>query len=196
MKAIPLHIHDDDCLEARLQAALDLTHALEGHLTCVQAMPFELGVPGDLYGATAAYVLPEIRKQADALRERLGQGLAAEAVAAEANASAVAGILTREGLIGGLNVHGPGLPVAQAMLGDLQTVQMEGALAEALPQMESSVHPVVVVDRSGAFRGLLTRENLGELLLLANARSRGISKPGPHVSGHSRSERREQLAHR
>jgi nucleotide-binding universal stress UspA family protein len=81
MRSVLLHIHDDDCLDARLQAALDLTRAFEGHLTCVQAMPFELGVPGDLYGATAAFVLPEIRKQADALRERLEQRLAIEDVA-------------------------------------------------------------------------------------------------------------------
>jgi Zn-dependent protease/predicted transcriptional regulator len=111
-------------------------------------------------------------------------------------AGVLVGILTREGLIGGLNVHGPGLPVAQAMLGDFQTVQVEGALVEALPQMESSAHPIVVVDGGGAFRGLLTRENLGELLLLANARSRGISQSAPPVSGHSRSETHERWAHR
>jgi len=92
---------------------------------------------------------------------------------------ALLGVLTREGLIRGLTVHGPDLPVTQVMLDDLRTVRPEDSLAEALPLMESSAHPVVVLDRSGSFRGLLTRENLGELLLLANARSRGVSNSAP-----------------
>src|SRR5690606_17300584 len=49
--------------------------------TCLQAMPYELGVPGDLYGAAALQLLPEIREQADAVRERLEQRLAVEDVA-------------------------------------------------------------------------------------------------------------------
>jgi nucleotide-binding universal stress UspA family protein len=81
MRSILLHIHDDDCLEARLQVALDLARMFGGHLTCAQAMPFELGVPGDLYGTMAAQMLPDIRKQADAVRERLSRRLAVEDVA-------------------------------------------------------------------------------------------------------------------
>lgn len=96
---------------------------------------------------------------------------------------ALLGVLTREGLIRGLKVHGPDLPVTQAMLDDLQTVRTQDSLAEALPLMESSAHPVVVLDRSGSFRGLLTRENLGELLFLRNARSRGISHSSPSPLG-------------
>lgn len=81
MRSVLLHIHDDDCLEARLQVALDLARAFDGHLTCAQAIAFEFGVPGDFYGAMAAQMLPEIREQADALKERLGQKLAREDVA-------------------------------------------------------------------------------------------------------------------
>ena len=41
MKNILLLVHDDPGQEARVQAALDLTRALDGHLTCldVAAMP-------------------------------------------------------------------------------------------------------------------------------------------------------------
>ena len=35
MKNVLLLVHDDEGQEARLQAALDLTRALEGHLTCI-----------------------------------------------------------------------------------------------------------------------------------------------------------------
>ena len=81
MKSVLLHVHEDDCLEARLQVALDLARALGGHLTCLQAVPYELGVPGDLYGAAAAQLLPEMREMAIAVRKRLEQRLAIEDVA-------------------------------------------------------------------------------------------------------------------
>jgi nucleotide-binding universal stress UspA family protein len=80
MKSILLHIHDDDCLEARLQVALDLARTFGGHLTCLQATPYELGVPGDLYGAAAAQLLPAIREQADAVRDRFERRLTSEDV--------------------------------------------------------------------------------------------------------------------
>src|SRR3989344_3652734 len=38
MKNILLLVHDDHGQEARLQAALDITRAVEGHLTCIDAM--------------------------------------------------------------------------------------------------------------------------------------------------------------
>lgn len=80
MRSILLHIHDDDCLNARLQVALDLARCFDGHLTCLQATPMAAGVPGDLYGAMTAQLLPELRKAADALCERLERRLAAEGV--------------------------------------------------------------------------------------------------------------------
>lgn len=83
MRSILLHVHDDDCLEPRLQVALDLARAFDGHLTCLQAMPFELGVPGDLYGTMAAQLLPDIRENADALRQRLEGRMASEDVASD-----------------------------------------------------------------------------------------------------------------
>ncbi len=80
MRSILLHIHDDDCLEARLQVALDLARQYDGHLTCLQAVPFEFGVPGDIYGTMAAQVAAEYRKIAKELRDRLEAQLAGEDV--------------------------------------------------------------------------------------------------------------------
>jgi nucleotide-binding universal stress UspA family protein len=39
MKSVLLYINDDPGLEARLQAALDLTRSLKGHLHCLRASP-------------------------------------------------------------------------------------------------------------------------------------------------------------
>jgi len=79
------------------------------------------------------------------------------------------GVLTREALIRGIHQHGPDLPVARAMLEGLPTASADSPLEAALPLMESDTRPVVVLDRQGRWTGLLTRENLGELLLLARS---------------------------
>jgi len=81
MRSILLHIDDDDCLDAKLQVALDLARSFGGHLECLQAVPYEIGVPGDLYGTMAAQILPELRHAAAGLRQRIEPRLAAEDVA-------------------------------------------------------------------------------------------------------------------
>lgn len=48
MKNILVLLHNDEGQEARLQAALDLTRALGGHLRCVDVTPFP-AIAGDLY---------------------------------------------------------------------------------------------------------------------------------------------------
>lgn len=56
MKNILLLVHDDAGQEARFQAALDITRALEGHLTCVDVAQMP-SVTGDYYGAPMAAIL-------------------------------------------------------------------------------------------------------------------------------------------
>lgn len=75
MKNILLLVHDDDGQEARLQTALDLTRALDGHLTCIDVTPSPV-VTGDLYaGFGEAVMLTDEReseaKNKAALTERL-----------------------------------------------------------------------------------------------------------------------------
>jgi nucleotide-binding universal stress UspA family protein len=101
MRSILLHVHDDDCLEARLQVALDLARAFDGHLTCLQAIPYALGLPGDLYGVTLAEMQPALRKAAAGARERLERRLGAEDVAwdwIEEDGLAYEELLRRSGL--------------------------------------------------------------------------------------------------
>jgi nucleotide-binding universal stress UspA family protein len=75
-----LHIDDDDCLTARIQVALDLARAFNGHVSCVQAIPFVIGMPGDFYGGMAAELVPALREEADKLRARIEAELANEDV--------------------------------------------------------------------------------------------------------------------
>jgi len=57
MKNILLLIHDDPGEEARLQAALDLTRAVSGHVTCLDIMQVPVLVGADYLMADAALAL-------------------------------------------------------------------------------------------------------------------------------------------
>lgn len=62
MKNILLLVHDDEGQESRLQSALDLTRALDGHLTCVDVTP-PVVIAGDLYlGFGEGSVISDERK--------------------------------------------------------------------------------------------------------------------------------------
>jgi len=80
MRSILLHIDHDEGLEARLQAALDLARAFEGHVTCLQTISFDVAVPGDLYGSMIAELVPVLRENADKLRDRTTARLDSEDV--------------------------------------------------------------------------------------------------------------------
>lgn len=80
MKTVLLLVHDDPGQEARLQVALDVTRALEGHLKCldVSIMPV---LVGDFYsGAGEAMLLADERAQEGENRTRLEARLAKEGV--------------------------------------------------------------------------------------------------------------------
>lgn len=80
MKNILLLVHDDAGEEARFQAALDLTRALHGHLTCVDVVPLPVMV-GDFYSAASEAMLLANNKQREtAHRERIEARLAHEDV--------------------------------------------------------------------------------------------------------------------
>lgn len=83
MKSILLHIDDDDCFEARLQVAMDIARATDGHITCLQAVSFEVFAPGDFYGSAMAAAMPRIREAAEQLREKVEADLSNEDVSWE-----------------------------------------------------------------------------------------------------------------
>lgn len=80
MRSLLLHIYQDDGLEGRLQVALDLARRFDAHLTCLQAVNYEVAMPGDFYGSVVIEMLPHLREQAAKLREKLEQRLSHEDV--------------------------------------------------------------------------------------------------------------------
>ncbi|MEM8593054.1 MAG: universal stress protein [Pseudomonadota bacterium] len=71
MKSILLHISGDSCMEARLQVALDMARAFDGHITCLQVVNYEIFAPGDFYGSAMAAAIPRIKEAAEELRARI-----------------------------------------------------------------------------------------------------------------------------
>ena len=58
MKSVLLYATEDNGMESRLQAALDVSRAFESHLECVQITPFDAVIMGDPFGGV--YALPNI----------------------------------------------------------------------------------------------------------------------------------------
>jgi nucleotide-binding universal stress UspA family protein len=83
MKSILLHVDGDRCFEARMQVALDLARATGGHITCLQAVSYEVFAPGDFYGNAMAAAMPRIKEAAEDLRAKVEADLANEDVAWE-----------------------------------------------------------------------------------------------------------------
>lgn len=80
MKNVLVLMHDDAGQEARFQAALDLTRAIGGHLTCldVSIMPAFVGEYAEFGGS--AMLLADERQRENANRSRMEARLAAEDV--------------------------------------------------------------------------------------------------------------------
>lgn len=80
MKNILLLVHDDVGQEARLQAALDVTRAVGGHLTCVDVVEVPMVVDGFYGGSGEMVLLDDARARETANKARLEARLAAEDV--------------------------------------------------------------------------------------------------------------------
>lgn len=83
MKSILLHVDGDQAFEARMQVALDLARAGNGHITCLQAVSYEVFAPGDFYGNAMAAALPRIKEAAVELRAKIEEDLSNEDVSWE-----------------------------------------------------------------------------------------------------------------
>jgi Zn-dependent protease/predicted transcriptional regulator len=80
------------------------------------------------------------------------------------------GMLTRDNLIRGLSQKGAGATVAEAMTPSVPTVSPTLGFQEALDRLRTSRLPALpVVDASGSLVGLLTLDNITDLLLVRRA---------------------------
>jgi stage IV sporulation protein FB len=81
------------------------------------------------------------------------------------------GILTRDNLIHGLSRRGPESTVAEAMTPAAPAVSPTLGFQEALDKLRASGLPALpVIDAAGALVGLLTLDNITDLLLIRRAR--------------------------
>lgn len=83
MKTILLFANDDDGLGARVEAALDLVRAFDGHLICLTVTPYDAFILGDPFGGI--YALPiaieGLREAEEQHRARMEEQLAREGIA-------------------------------------------------------------------------------------------------------------------
>ncbi|MEM8951118.1 MAG: site-2 protease family protein [Pseudomonadota bacterium] len=81
------------------------------------------------------------------------------------------GLLTRDDLIKALRERGPDAPVIDVMRDDIPTVDRRSPLDEPLRLMQEKQLPAVgITDADGSIVGLLTPENVGEMMMVQAAR--------------------------
>ncbi|MBN8832519.1 MAG: universal stress protein [Sphingomonadales bacterium] len=83
MKTVMVLIHDDACQEARLQCALDVVRAVNGHLVCLDVVQMPVMTDGFGVGGGAGVLLMDEREREDGNVARLEQRLANEGVSYE-----------------------------------------------------------------------------------------------------------------
>lgn len=86
----------------------------------------------------------------------------------------VIGILTRNGLLNALARRQPDLRVVDAMATNFCVVERTESVAEALQRLQTDDCTTLPVVDQGRLVGLLTIENVGEFLLIKQARSRPV----------------------
>jgi stage IV sporulation protein FB len=89
------------------------------------------------------------------------------------------GVLTRDEMIKALKERGPETPVLEVMRADIPVVRGRGNLDEALRLMQEGRLPAVgVTDADGRLIGLVTPENVGEMMMVEAARPGGFRRGG------------------
>jgi len=85
------------------------------------------------------------------------------------------GVLTREDLMRTLSTRGPDAPVAEAMRRDYVSAEESEPLSAALDRLTRCHCRTLPVTKGGALVGVLTLDNLGEYVLIQNARRRRLA---------------------
>ncbi len=83
------------------------------------------------------------------------------------------GVLTRDAMIRALMEHGPDVAVTEIMTRDIPAVQPRQSLEDAVRLLQDKGAPVIgVVDSAGRLVGLITPENIGEIMMVHAAQPR------------------------
>lgn len=87
----------------------------------------------------------------------------------------IVGVLTRGDLVRGLAQGGQDLPVGQVMHREFETVDPKEMLEGAIPQLRDRDSPSVIVLKDDRVVGMLTLENIGELVMMESARRKAAA---------------------
>lgn len=90
----------------------------------------------------------------------------------------VVGVLARDDLLRAIASSGPGTPVGDVMRRDCAPVEESDGLSPVVQRMSEASCPLVPVTRRGELVGLLTPENIGELLMIRSTLGRAWRRPG------------------
>lgn len=91
------------------------------------------------------------------------------------------GVLTRDDIIRALREQGPEAPALEVMRADIPVLHHRASLEEALRLLQAGGHPAVgAVDSAGRLLGLVTTENIGEMMMVHAARP-GLRLAPPHA---------------
>ncbi len=86
------------------------------------------------------------------------------------NAGSLEGLLTRDLIVSSLTAHGPDAPVSQAMVRPVPRLPLGIGFEEALGRLRASGLPALpVVDAGGRLAGLLTLDNITDLIMVRQA---------------------------
>lgn len=95
------------------------------------------------------------------------------------------GLLTRDDLIAGLRRSGPATPAAEVMRRNLPMISHQQSVQEAFQLMQECGCPALpVTDSAGRMVGLLTPENVGEMMMVY-----GVLEPGQRPAWWAPAER-------
>jgi len=158
---------------AAAEAGAALMHAALGGLPVSRAMVtrFETLTPTDPLQRAVAHVLAGFQHDFPVVEE-----------------GRIVGVLTRSGLVKGLTEQGAGALVATAMSRRFEVVEATELLERAVQRLETSQAPVMAVVRDGVLVGILTMDNVAEVLMFTSAlRAKGPG--GDAASGEARPPR-------
>ncbi len=83
MKTVMVLIHDDVCQEARVQCALDVVRAIEGHMVCLDVVQMPVIADGFGVGGGSGVLIMDEREREDSNVEKLEPRFANEGVSYE-----------------------------------------------------------------------------------------------------------------
>jgi Zn-dependent protease/predicted transcriptional regulator len=93
-------------------------------------------------------------------------------------AGRVTGVLTRDGMLKALQRKGPATPVAEVMSRGIPLIRQTDSLESAFQKMQSCRCPALpVVDAWGRLVGIVSPENIGELMMVSAALPEGANLP-------------------